>query len=162
MSFPSSALLIHFPLDGGTESLGITAGETKNPSKNMPRVVKFVFWRWVAISRTLNLNLTDNQSILLFYILSILLIGLNGTYIRLYFVRVIILTPWHLVPWDYPNLSNKTTTTSPFTIVFKRVGSSMFASAFYFQCIFLPFFFDFSCSRLLHEHRHPDVCTLSG
>jgi len=33
--------------DGGTESLGITAGETKNPSKNMPRVVKFVFWRRV-------------------------------------------------------------------------------------------------------------------
>ena len=31
--------------DGGTESLGITAGETKNPSRNMPRVVKFVFWR---------------------------------------------------------------------------------------------------------------------
>lgn len=30
---------------GGTESLGITAGETKNPSRNMPRVVKFVFWR---------------------------------------------------------------------------------------------------------------------
>ncbi|TFY68382.1 hypothetical protein EVG20_g3571 [Dentipellis fragilis] len=26
---------------GGTESLGITAGETKNPTKNMPRVVKF-------------------------------------------------------------------------------------------------------------------------
>lgn len=33
------------PIDGGTESLGITAGETKNPSKNMPRVVKAVFWR---------------------------------------------------------------------------------------------------------------------
>jgi AAT family amino acid transporter len=32
-------------IDGGTESLGITAGETKNPSKNMPRVVKAVFWR---------------------------------------------------------------------------------------------------------------------
>ncbi|KIK11251.1 hypothetical protein PISMIDRAFT_512254, partial [Pisolithus microcarpus 441] len=30
---------------GGTESLGITAGETKNPSRNMPRVVRFVFWR---------------------------------------------------------------------------------------------------------------------
>ncbi|KAF5344169.1 hypothetical protein D9756_011404 [Leucocoprinus leucothites] len=30
---------------GGTESLGITAGEMKNPSKNMPRVIKFVFWR---------------------------------------------------------------------------------------------------------------------
>ncbi|KAJ7188561.1 amino acid permease-domain-containing protein [Mycena filopes] len=64
---------------GGTESLGITAGETKNPSKNMPRVVKFVFWR-----------------ILLFYVLSILLIGLN---------------------WS--------TTTSPFTIVFKEAGSGL-------------------------------------
>ena len=30
-----------------------------------------------------------------------------------------------LVPWDYPGLSNKTTTTSPFTIVFKEIGSSM-------------------------------------
>ncbi|KAK7057463.1 putative amino-acid permease PB1C11.02 [Favolaschia claudopus] len=77
---------------GGTESLGITAGETKNPSKNMPRVVKFVFWR-----------------ILLFYVLSILVIGLN-------------------VPWNYPNLSNRTTTTSPFTIVFEQAGLSFAAS----------------------------------
>ncbi|KAH8998423.1 amino acid permease-domain-containing protein [Lactarius akahatsu] len=77
---------------GGTESLGITAGETKNPGKNIPRVVKFVFWR-----------------ILLFYLLSILLIGLN-------------------VPWDYPNLSNKTAITSPFTIVFKQFGSTTAAS----------------------------------
>ncbi|KAF8637964.1 hypothetical protein AX16_010597 [Volvariella volvacea WC 439] len=77
---------------GGTESLGITAGETRNPSKNMPKVVKFVFWR-----------------ILIFYILSILLIGLN-------------------VPWDYPNLSNRSTTTSPFTLVFKEAGSNFAAS----------------------------------
>lgn len=28
------------------------------------------------------------------------------------------------VPWDYPNLSNKSTTTSPFTLVFKEIGSS--------------------------------------
>ncbi|KAN0090996.1 Amino acid permease/ SLC12A domain containing protein [Tylopilus felleus] len=77
---------------GGTESLGITAGETRNPSRNMPKVVEFVFWR-----------------ILLFYVLSILLIGLN-------------------VPWDYPNLSNKSTTTSPFTIVFKMAGSTVAAS----------------------------------
>ncbi|KAF9528497.1 amino acid permease-domain-containing protein [Crepidotus variabilis] len=77
---------------GGTESLGITAGETKNPSKNMPRVVKLVFWR-----------------IMIFYILTILLIGLN-------------------VPWNYPNLSNKSTTTSPFTIVFKEIGSNVAAS----------------------------------
>ncbi|KAF5385971.1 hypothetical protein D9615_002336 [Tricholomella constricta] len=77
---------------GGTESLGITAGETKNPSRNMPRVVKFVFWR-----------------IMIFYILTVLLIGLN-------------------VPWDYPNLSNKSTTTSPFTIIFQEVGSTVAAS----------------------------------
>ncbi|KAH0827603.1 amino acid permease/ SLC12A domain-containing protein [Lanmaoa asiatica] len=81
-----------FVNDGGTESLGITAGETRNPSRNMPKVVKFVFWR-----------------ILLFYVLSILLIGLN-------------------VPWNYPNLSNNSTTTSPFTIVFKLAGSSVAAS----------------------------------
>ncbi|KAF9020623.1 hypothetical protein BDZ89DRAFT_958158 [Hymenopellis radicata] len=73
---------------GGTESLGIAAGETKNPSANMPKVVKFVFWR-----------------ILIFYLLSVFLIGLN-------------------VPWNYPNLSNKTTTTSPFTIVFQYAGSN--------------------------------------
>ncbi|KIK79557.1 hypothetical protein PAXRUDRAFT_834043 [Paxillus rubicundulus Ve08.2h10] len=77
---------------GGTESLGITAGETRNPSRNMPRVVKFVFWR-----------------ILLFYVLSILFIGLN-------------------VRWDYPGLSNKSTTTSPFTIVFEMAGSTTAAS----------------------------------
>ncbi|KAI0930648.1 hypothetical protein AcV5_007307 [Taiwanofungus camphoratus] len=78
---------------GGTESLGVTAGETKNPSRNMPRVVKLVFWR-----------------ILMFYILSIALIGLN-------------------IPWNYPGLSNRTTTTSPFTLVFKEAGSN-FASSF--------------------------------
>ncbi|KAF7560110.1 hypothetical protein G7046_g4048 [Stylonectria norvegica] len=72
---------------GGTESIAITAGETKNPSKNLPRVVKNVFWR-----------------ILLFYILSILLIGLN-------------------VPYDYPDLNSKETRTSPFTLVFEMTGA---------------------------------------
>ncbi|KIY43310.1 hypothetical protein FISHEDRAFT_68148 [Fistulina hepatica ATCC 64428] len=64
---------------GGTESLGLTAGETRNPSRNMPRVVKLVFWRCV-------------------------------------------------VPWDYPNLSNESATTSPFTLVFKQAGSNAAAS----------------------------------
>ncbi|EJC99889.1 uncharacterized protein FOMMEDRAFT_142721 [Fomitiporia mediterranea MF3/22] len=77
---------------GGTESLAITAGETKNPTKSMPRVVRVVFWR-----------------ILLFYVLSILMIGLN-------------------VPYTYPNLSNRSTTTSPFTIVFREAGSNVAAS----------------------------------
>ena len=43
----------------GTEMLGVTAGETDNPAKNIPKAVKSVFWR-----------------ILLFYILAILAIGL--------------------------------------------------------------------------------------
>ncbi|MFC5543427.1 MAG: amino acid permease [Bacilli bacterium] len=43
----------------GTELLGITAGETEEPGKNIPKAVKSVFWR-----------------ILLFYILAILAIGL--------------------------------------------------------------------------------------
>ncbi|KAG5646843.1 hypothetical protein DXG03_002220 [Asterophora parasitica] len=77
---------------GGTESLGITAGETKNPSRNMPRVVKFVFWR-----------------IIIFYVLTVLLIGLN-------------------VPWNYPKLSTKSTATSPFTIIFHEAGSTVAAS----------------------------------
>ncbi|KAH8712375.1 putative amino-acid permease PB1C11.02 [Beauveria bassiana] len=74
---------------GGTESIAITAGETKNPSKNMPRVVKNVFWR-----------------ILLFYILSILLIGLN-------------------VPYTSDGLENKDSRTSPFTLVFQMAGAQV-------------------------------------
>lgn len=72
---------------GGTESIGITAGESKNPHKTMPRVVRTVFWR-----------------ILLFYLLSVLIVGID-------------------VPWNWPNLSNGDTITSPFTIVFERAGS---------------------------------------
>lgn len=43
----------------GTELLGITAGETDDPGKNIPRAIRSVFWR-----------------ILLFYILAIFAIGL--------------------------------------------------------------------------------------
>lgn len=78
--------------DGGTESIAITAGETKNPTKNMPRVVKNVFWR-----------------ILIFYILSVLLIGLN-------------------VPYTYPELSTRSSATSPFTIVFQMAGAKVAGS----------------------------------
>ena len=77
---------------GGTESIAITAGETKNPTKTLPKVVKNVFWR-----------------ILLFYVLSILLIGLN-------------------VPYNYPGLNTKSSHTSPFTIVFQMIGSQVAGS----------------------------------
>ncbi|RTE75057.1 hypothetical protein BHE90_010480 [Fusarium euwallaceae] len=72
---------------GGTESIAITAGETKDPNRNLPKVVKNVFWR-----------------IILFYLLSVLLIGLN-------------------VPYTYPDLDSKETRTSPFTIVFEMTGA---------------------------------------
>lgn len=77
---------------GGTESIAITAGETKDPAKNLPKVVRNVFWR-----------------ILLFYLLSILIIGLN-------------------VPYNYPGLSDGDTHTSPFTIVFQQAGSTVAGS----------------------------------
>ena len=72
---------------GGTESIAITAGETKNPSKVLPKVVRNVFWR-----------------ILLFYVLSVLLIGLN-------------------VAYNTPNLNERNSRTSPFTIIFTQVGA---------------------------------------
>lgn len=77
---------------GGTESIAITAGETRNPARQLPRVVKNVFFR-----------------ILGFYILSILLIGLN-------------------VPYNYPDLDTKTTRTSPFTLAFEKAGSKVAGS----------------------------------
>lgn len=43
----------------GTELLGVSAGESENPEKNIPKAVKSIFWR-----------------ILLFYILAIFVIGL--------------------------------------------------------------------------------------
>lgn len=58
----------------------------------MPRVVKNVFWR-----------------ILLFYVLSVLLIGLN-------------------VPYNTPGLNSKNTRTSPFTLVFQLAGSKIAGS----------------------------------
>ncbi|KAM5436642.1 Basic amino-acid permease [Microsporum canis] len=77
---------------GGTESIAITAGETKDPTRNMPKVIRNVFWR-----------------ILIFYILAILMIGLN-------------------VPYDYPELTTKDSRTSPFTIVFQQAGSHVAGS----------------------------------
>ncbi|KRK65241.1 lysine-specific permease [Companilactobacillus tucceti DSM 20183] len=73
----------------GTELIGITAGESATPEKSIPKAIKQVFWR-----------------ILLFYILSIAVIGA-------------------LIPYTSPNLLGSEAgdiAISPFTIVFKRVG----------------------------------------
>ena len=49
LQFSRSKEWFSFRTDGGTESLGITAGETKDPARNMPRVVKYVFFRYVPV-----------------------------------------------------------------------------------------------------------------
>lgn len=47
----------------GTELIGVTVGEAENPRKNIPRAIKLTFWR-----------------IVIFYILSVLLLGMNVPY----------------------------------------------------------------------------------
>ncbi|KAF9935037.1 hypothetical protein FBU30_008530 [Linnemannia zychae] len=75
----------------GAELVGIAAGETKNPRKNVPRAIRQVFWR-----------------ILLFYILTILIIGMT-------------------IPYNDPSLANTEgdIASSPFTRVFVQAGISV-------------------------------------
>ncbi|KAI9676217.1 MAG: glyceraldehyde-3-phosphate dehydrogenase 1 [Trizodia sp. TS-e1964] len=75
---------------GGTELVGLAAAETANPRKSLPTAVKQVFWR-----------------ITIFYILSLLLIGL-------------------LVPFDDPRLIGASTSAnaSPFVIAIRNAGIS--------------------------------------
>ncbi|KAL1885833.1 Basic amino-acid permease [Paecilomyces lecythidis] len=77
---------------GGTENVAVTAGETKDPARTYPKVIRNVFWR-----------------ILLFYVVSIIIIGLD-------------------VPYNYPNLSSESSSTSAFTIVFTEAGSTVAGS----------------------------------
>ncbi|KAI9020123.1 amino acid permease-domain-containing protein [Phycomyces nitens] len=74
----------------GVEIVGITAGESMNPHKTVPAAVKQVFVR-----------------IVLFYILSILIIGL-------------------VLPYTDPNLlkGSSSVSVSPFTLVFEKAGAS--------------------------------------
>jgi lysine-specific permease len=87
-SFLSSATVAGFSFSG-SEFVGIAAAESENPAKDIPAAVRQVFWR-----------------ILLFYILSIFIIGA-------------------LLPYDNPNLlgaDGHSIVESPFTIVFLSAG----------------------------------------
>jgi lysine-specific permease len=82
------ALIAGFSFQG-TELVGVAAGESENPSQSIPKAIKQIFWR-----------------ILLFYVLSILVIGL-------------------LIPYTDPHLLKTETSdisTSPFTILFAKLG----------------------------------------
>lgn len=70
----------------GTELVGVAAGESDTPARSIPRAIKKVFWR-----------------ILLFYIGSLLIIGL-------------------LIPYTSPLLLHNDIATSPFTLVFSMSG----------------------------------------
>ncbi|KAN0065908.1 Basic amino-acid permease [Thecaphora frezii] len=76
---------------GGTESICITAAETKNPTKVIPKTIRNVFWR-----------------IIIFYILSLLLIGID-------------------LPYNLPALKGdkRNASISPFTLVFEQLGSKV-------------------------------------
>ncbi|GEP74610.1 amino acid permease [Weissella thailandensis] len=79
----------------GTEMVGITAGESETPEKSVPAAVKQIFWR-----------------ILLFYILSIFIIGA-------------------IIYYKDPSLLHSSETNiavSPFTLVFKSAGLAAAAS----------------------------------
>ncbi|MCY1293675.1 Lysine-specific permease [compost metagenome] len=80
------AMIVGFSFQG-TEFVGIAAGEARNPGKNIPRAVRQIFWR-----------------ILLFYVLTIVVIGL-------------------LIPYTDPRLLQDGLTDiaiSPFTLIFER------------------------------------------
>ncbi|PVU91687.1 hypothetical protein BB561_004259 [Smittium simulii] len=73
----------------GTEIVGITSGESENPSRDIPRAIRSIFWR-----------------ILLFYVITILLIGM-------------------IIPYDNPNLLNTgvaNIAVSPLVLVLKLAG----------------------------------------
>ncbi|EPQ66286.1 Bgt-2620 [Blumeria graminis f. sp. tritici] len=79
----------------GTELVGLTAAECENPSKELPKAIKQIFWR-----------------ILIFYITSLILIGL-------------------LVPYSDSHLlrsGNADSMASPFVIAIERAGVSVFPS----------------------------------
>jgi lysine-specific permease len=88
MGIVAVALIAGFSFQG-TELVGVAAGESENPSQSIPKAVKQIFWR-----------------ILLFYVLSILVIGL-------------------LIPHTDPRLlqnGKSDISASPFTLLFSDLG----------------------------------------
>ncbi|MDR0199467.1 MAG: amino acid permease [Streptococcaceae bacterium] len=83
----------------GTEIVGVTAGESENPEKAVPKAIGQVFWR-----------------ILLFYFVSIFIIG-----------ALIYYTNPHLLGAANADL-NKAVSWSPFTLVFEKAGFAAAAS----------------------------------
>lgn len=95
------AMIVGFSFQG-TEFVGIAAGETENPGRNIPKAVRQIFWR-----------------ILLFYVLTIVVIGL-------------------LIPYTDPRLLKdglSDVTISPFTLIFAK--ADMLAAAAVMNAVIL-------------------------
>jgi lysine-specific permease len=93
-AFVSVSMIVGFAFQG-TELIGVAAGEADNPRTTIPRAVRQIFWR-----------------ILMFYMLSILVIGL-------------------ILPYNDPSLLKngmQDVGASPFTLVFERAGMAFAAS----------------------------------
>lgn len=84
----------------GTELIGVAAGESANPARNIPRAVRQVFWR-----------------ILLFYVVAILIIGILIPY-----------NDASLLSKDAGDADAHAVSISPFTLVFRHAGLAMAAS----------------------------------
>ncbi|WP_028533974.1 amino acid permease [Paludibacterium yongneupense] len=93
-AFIGVAMIVGFSFQG-TELIGVAAGESERPGQTIPRAVRQIFWR-----------------ILMFYALSILVIGL-------------------ILPYNDPSLLKngvEDVGASPFTLVFQRAGLAFAAS----------------------------------
>jgi hypothetical protein len=86
-----------------------------NPSGCQNRLLQVLY-----MHKAYETTLIYYHRIVIFYLLTCIVIGLNGKSAPSD-ERYAKQRP--LVPYTYPNLSNKTTTTSPFTIVFTLAGS---------------------------------------
>jgi len=84
----------------GTELIGVAAGESANPARNIPRAVRQVFWR-----------------ILLFYVLAILIIGILIPY-----------NDASLLSKSAGDADAHAISISPFTLVFRHAGLAMAAA----------------------------------
>jgi lysine-specific permease len=94
LSIISVFMVVGFAFQG-TELVGVAAGESENPRKNIPKAIKQIFWR-----------------LLLFYVLSIIVIGC-------------------LINYNDPRLLNadiEDIAMSPFTLVFQNAGLAFAAS----------------------------------
>ncbi len=88
MAFMGVAMVVGYSFQG-TELVGVAAGESEKPRENIPKSIRQIFWR-----------------ILLFYLLSIFVIGLLLPY-----------TDPRLLKNDLADIA-----VSPFTLIFERAG----------------------------------------